>query len=155
MYQRMIQACLEKHIGKTAEAYVDDVVVKTKDVRQLVKDLGDIFTSLQVYDINLNLEKCFFGVPTGKLFVFIISHRGIVANPAKIWALATLAVPTELKHVQKLPGRVAALTRFISWLGEKALPLYKLLKQTKNFKWASKAYDALEATKNSSILILY
>ena len=80
----MIQTCLEDHIGKTTEAYVDNVVVKIKDVWQLVKDLGEIFTRLQVYHIKLNSEKCVFEVPTGKLLRFIVSHRAIEANSAKI-----------------------------------------------------------------------
>src|SRR3989337_2675216 len=120
----MIQTCLEKQIGKTVEAYVDDVVIKMKNVSQLVDDLRETFTSLRAYHIKLNPEKCVFGVPAGKLLGFIISHRGIEANPDKIRALARLEVPTELKHVQRLTGCVAALSRFISRLGEKALPLY-------------------------------
>ena len=53
-YQRMIQACLKNQIGKTAEAYVDDVVVKTKHIDQLVDDLRQTFDNLQAYDIRLN-----------------------------------------------------------------------------------------------------
>jgi hypothetical protein len=86
-------------------------------------------------------------IPTGKLLVFIISHQGIEANPAKIRALARLEIPTELKHVQKLAGYVAALSRFISRLGEKALPLYRLLKPTKNFTWTSEVGAALAEIK--------
>jgi hypothetical protein len=80
----MIQTCLEKQIGKTVEAYVDDVVVKTKHASQLVDDLRQTFDSLRTYDIRLNPDKWVFGVPAGKLLGFIVSHRGIEANPAKI-----------------------------------------------------------------------
>ena len=38
-YQRMIQTCLKKQIGKTVEAYVEDVVIKTKHVESLVDNL--------------------------------------------------------------------------------------------------------------------
>ena len=138
-YQRMIQTCLKNQIGKTVEAYVDDVVVKTKNFNQLINDLRQTFDNLWAYDIWLNLEKCVFEVPAGKLPGFIFSHTGIEANPVKIRALSQLAIPTELKHVQKLAGCVAALSRFISHLGEKALPLYKLLKKTNNFQWTDEA----------------
>ena len=87
-YQRMIQTCLEKQIGKTAEAYVDDVVIKTRHVETLIDDLRLTFDNLCTYDIKLNQEKCIFGVPAGKLVGFIISNRGIEANPAKIRALS-------------------------------------------------------------------
>ena len=83
-YQRMIQTCLETQIGKTVGAYVDDVVVKTRHVESLIDDLRLTFDNLRTYDIKVNPEKCIFSVPIGKLLGFIISSRGIEANPAKI-----------------------------------------------------------------------
>ena len=76
-YQRMIQTYLEKQIGKTVEAYVDDVVIKTRHVKTLIDDLRLTFHNLRAYDIKLNPEKCVFGVPAGKLLGFIVSNRGI------------------------------------------------------------------------------
>ena len=73
----MIQTCLEKQIGKIVEAYVDDVVVKTKHIDSLIDDLRLTFDNLQIYDIKLNPEKCVFGIPAGKLMGFIVSSRGI------------------------------------------------------------------------------
>src|SRR3989337_999103 len=95
-YKRMIQTCLEKQIGKTVKAYVDDVVVKTKNIDQLIDDLRQTFDNLRAYDIRLNREKCVFRVPAGKLLGFIVYHRGIKANPTKIRVLSQLAIPTEL-----------------------------------------------------------
>ena len=63
---------------------MDDVVVKTKHVKTLVDDLRLTFDNLRTYDIKLNPEKCVFGIPAGKLLDFIVSGRGIEANPAKI-----------------------------------------------------------------------
>ena len=146
-YQRMIQTCLEKQIGKTVEAYVDDVFIKTRRVETLIDDLRLIFDNLCAYDIKLNLEKYVFSVPTGKLLGFIVSNRGIEANPAKIQALSQLATPTDLKQVQKLAGCVAALSRFISRLGEKALPLYRHLRRTDHFEWTDVAIAGLEEIK--------
>ena len=143
-YQRMIQTCLEKQIDKTVEAYVDDVIIKTRHVETLIDDLRLTFDNLRAYDIKLNPEKCVFGVPAGKLLGFIVSNRGIEANPAKIRALSQLATPTDLKQVQKLMGCVEALSRFISILGEKALPLYCLLRRTDNFEWTDAATAGLE-----------
>ena len=87
-YQRMIQTCLEKQIGKIVEAYVDDVVVKTRHVETLIDDLRLTFDNLRTYDIKLNPDKYIFGVPSGKLLGFIVSNRGIEANPEKIRALS-------------------------------------------------------------------
>ena len=87
-YQRMIQTCLEKQIGKRVEAYVDDVVIKTRHIETLIDDLRLTFDNLRTYDIKLDSKKCVFGVPSGKLLGFIVSNRGIEANPAKIRALS-------------------------------------------------------------------
>ena len=95
-YQRMIQTCVENQIGKIVEAYVDDVVIKTRHVESLVDDLRLTFDNLRTYDIKLNLEKGVFGVPSGKLLGFIVSGREIEANPAKIRALSQLDIPKDL-----------------------------------------------------------
>ena len=95
---------------------MDGVVIKTRHVESLIDDLHLTFDNLRTYDIKLNPEKCVFSVPTGKLLGFIVSNRGIEANPAKIRALSQLATPTDLKQVQKLAGWMESLSRFISRL---------------------------------------
>ena len=75
---------MEKQIGKTVEAYMDDIVIKTRHVELLIDDLRLTFDNLRTYDIKLNSEKCVFGVPAGNLLGFIVSNRVIEANPAKI-----------------------------------------------------------------------
>ena len=74
-YQCMIQTCLEKQIDETVEAYVDDVVIKTRQVESLIDDLRLTFDNLRTYDIKLNPEKCVFGVPAGTLLGFIVSGK--------------------------------------------------------------------------------
>jgi hypothetical protein len=113
-YQRAIQACFKRQLNKNVEAYVDDTVVKTRNSDTLIADLEETFVSLQEYRWNLNPNKCVFGVPLGKLLSFIISHRGIEANPEKISAITSMKAPTCIKDVQKLTGCMAALNRFIS-----------------------------------------
>src|SRR5688572_24604793 len=80
-YQRAIQTCLADHWGTRVEAYVDDVVIKTENSENFIEDLQLVFNSLRRYRWKLNPEKCVFGVPAGKLLGFIVSHRGIEANP--------------------------------------------------------------------------
>jgi hypothetical protein len=64
---------------------------------------------------------------------FIVSKRGIEANPEKITAITKTGPIRDLKGVQRITGCLAALSRFISHLGEKALPLYRLLKKSEHF----------------------
>ena len=123
-YQRCVQNCLHNQIGRNVHAYVDDIVVKSRRNDTLLDDLKETFDNLRVYKLRLNPAKCVFGVPVGKLLGFLVSNRGIEANPEKIKAITSLAKPTCINDVQRLAGRIAALSRFISRLGEKVTPLY-------------------------------
>jgi hypothetical protein len=53
---------------------VDDVVVKTRNSSTLIDDLKETFASQREYRWKLNPNKCVFGIPSGKLLSFIISH---------------------------------------------------------------------------------
>jgi hypothetical protein len=134
-YQRAIQACFKKYLNKNVEAYVDDVVVKTRNSDTLIVDLEETFASLWEYQWKLNPNKCVFGVTSGKLLGFTISHLGIKANPEKISAITKMKAPTCIKDVQKLTGCMADLNRFISKLEERGLPFFKLLKHQEKFVW--------------------
>jgi hypothetical protein len=82
-YQRVIQLCFSNQLHHNVEAYIDDVVVKTKEFDSFIPDLEETFNSLQSFRWKLKPTKCVFGVPSGKLLVFIVGHRGIEANPEK------------------------------------------------------------------------
>ena len=118
IYQRCMLRCFGDLIGRTVEAYVDDIVVKSKRADHLVADLKQIFAKLRANGIKLNPEKCVFGVPRGMLLGFIVSERGIEANPTKIKAITEIGPIQNLKGVQRVTGCLAALSRFISHLGE-------------------------------------
>jgi hypothetical protein len=127
---------------------VDDVVVKTRNSDMLIADLDETFASLREYQWKLNPNKCVFGVPSGKLLSFIISHRRIEANPEKISAITNIKAHTCTKDVQKLTGCMAALNRFISKFGERGLPFFKPLKHQEKFVWTIEADQALAQLKD-------
>ena len=112
------------HLGRNIEAYVDDIVVKSRKADDLVADLRIAFDCLRAKGVKLNPEKCVFGVPRGMLLGFIVSQRGIEPNPEKVEAIRRMGPIRDLKGVQSVMGCLAALSRFISRLGEKGLPLY-------------------------------
>ena len=78
-YQRSVQNCLHNQIGRNVHAYVDDIVVKSREKETLISDLKETFDNLRVYKMMLKPAKCVFGVPAGKLLGFLVSHRGIEA----------------------------------------------------------------------------
>jgi hypothetical protein len=146
-YQRCMQHVFGDHIGRTVEAYVDDIVVKIRKANDLVSNLCVAFDCLRANEVKLNPEKCVFGVPRGMLLGYIVSQQGIEPNPEKVAALEWISLILDLKGVQKVLGCLAALSRFISRLGEKGLPLYQLLKKHERFSWTAEAQDALDKLK--------
>jgi hypothetical protein len=79
----------------------------------------------------------------------MVGHRGIEANPTKVDAICNMDKPSNKKYVMRLTGMMAALGRFISKLGEKGLPFFKLLKKADMFIWDDEAQKAFEAPKES------
>jgi hypothetical protein len=142
-YQRCMNHVFGEHISQTVEAYVDDIIVKTGKASDLLSDLETTFKFLRAKGMKLNPEKCVFGVPRGMLLGFIVSERGIEANPEKIAAVTNMGPIKDLKGVQRVMGCLAALSHFISRLGERGLPLYRLLRKTELFSWTPKAEEAL------------
>jgi hypothetical protein len=98
-YQRMMQNCLGSQIGRNIQVYIDDVVITTRKEESLITDLRETFENLDRYKLKLNLTKCSFGFPAGQLLGFLVSARGIEANPEKIQAILTMGKPTKLHHV--------------------------------------------------------
>jgi hypothetical protein len=94
-----------------------------------------------------NPTKCIFGVPSGILLGYIVSTRGIEANPKNVSAITRMKRPTYVKDVQKLMGSMAALSRFISCLREKGLPFFKLLKASERFEWTEEADEGFAKLK--------
>ena len=97
--------------------------------------------------MKLNPEKCTFGVPAGKLLGFLVSSRGIEANPTNIKAVKRMELPRCLNDVQKFTGCLASLSRVLCRLGEKALPLYQLMKKSDKFIWTPQADSAFHELK--------
>ena len=97
--------------------------------------------------MKLNPAKCTFGVPAGKLLGFLVSSRGIEAIHVKISAIEKMELPTCLNDVQKFTGCLASLSRFVSRLGERALPLYQQMKKADKFTWTPQADAAFHELK--------
>jgi hypothetical protein len=147
-YQRMMQNCLGSQIGRNIQVYIDDVVITTRKEDVLISNLKETFDNLDRYKLKLHPTKCSFGVSTGQLLGFLVSTRGIEANPEKIQAILTMGIPAKLNEVQQLAGRIAALSQFVARLGEKTLPFYALMKKSdKEFEWTEEADAAFSQLK--------
>jgi hypothetical protein len=108
-------------------------VVKSKKRGDLLDDLKETFDNLCKFKMMLNPKKWIFGVSSGKLLGYMVSSRGIDANPKNEEAFEKLQPLRTRKEIQKLVGMMAALNRFISKLGERDMPLYRLLRKADSF----------------------
>jgi ribonuclease HI len=146
-FVRAMSKTFEDLIRDRVEVYIDDIVVKTKRGSTKVEDLTLVFDKLWATRTKLNPDKCVFGVSTGKLLGFLVLYRGIEANPEKIKAIEVMRPPSRIKDVQKLTGSLAALSRFISRLAERALPFFKLLWKFGPFSWTEEVEQAFQELK--------
>jgi hypothetical protein len=92
-YQKCVHIVLENHIGRNVEAYIDDIVVKSEKRGDLLDDLKETFDNLHKYKMMRNPKKCIFGVSSGKLLGYMVSSRGIDANPTKVEAIEKFQPP--------------------------------------------------------------
>ena len=98
-YQRLVNHMFRTQIGRNIEVYVDDMLVKSLDEERHLDDLQETFNTLRRHQMKLNPRKCAFRVSSGKFLGFMVSQRGIEANPDKIQAILDMEPPKNIKEV--------------------------------------------------------
>ena len=144
MTTRMFESQLRKNI----EIYIDDMVVKSKMVSEHLGDFRAIFEILRKYKLRLNASKCSFGVGSGKLLGYMVTHRGIEVNLDQIKAINNLRSPRNPKEVQKLTGMTTTLNRFISRSADRCRPFFLLINKWKGFEWTEECVTAFQQLKD-------
>ncbi|XP_057432567.1 uncharacterized protein LOC130725345 [Lotus japonicus] len=148
-YQRLMDKKFSSQVGRNMEVYVDDMIVKSAKSSDHDDDLREAFAQLRKYRMKLNPEKCSFGIQGGKFLGFMITSRGIEVNPDKGKAILEMKSPTNVKEVQRLTGRMAALARFLPMAGDKAAPFFTCLKKNSKFQWTEACEQAFTKLKES------
>ena len=123
------------------------MLVKSKERSNHAEHLQEAFELLRAYDMKLNPSKCAFRVSVGRLLGFMVTQRGIEANPAQLKAILESPTPTSRKGVQQLTGRLAALLRFISRFTDNLRPFFVTLKGANQAKWNKECDKALTTIK--------
>ncbi|XP_021812768.1 uncharacterized protein LOC110755796 [Prunus avium] len=142
-YQRLVNRIFAEQIGSTMEVYVDDMLVKSRTADEHLADLAIMFGILKDYRMRLNPTKCAFGVSSGRFLGFMISQRGIEANPDKIKAIIDMEVPKTQKDIQSLTGRVTSRAT------DKCAPFFKALIGGKHhIEWTAECDKAFQDLKD-------
>ena len=128
-YQKLVNKMFHKQIGASMGVYIDDMLVKSVKVELHITHLAEASQVLKSYNMKLNLAKCAFGVSAWKFLGFIVNSQGIKANPDKIKAVLDMLPPSNIKDIQRLTGRIYALSRFVSKASDKCQPFFQVLKK--------------------------
>jgi hypothetical protein len=145
-FSRMTAKVLHSQIGRNVLTYVDDIIVKSVKQENHIADLQETFTNFRQAGLKLNPEKCVLGVK-GMFLGYLVSTKGIEANPTKIKAILQMEPPSTKKGAQRLVGRLASLNRFISRSAERNLPFFEILKSAEVFQWGPAQQKAFEEMK--------
>jgi hypothetical protein len=146
-FSRMTAKVLHSQIDRNVLTYVDDIIVKSTKQENHIADLQETFANFRQAGLKLNPEKCVFKVKKGKFLGFMVSTKGIEANPSKIEAILRMELPNSKKGAQRLAGRLASLNRFILRPAERNLPFFEILKSAKVFQWGPAQQKAFEELK--------
>ena len=114
------------------EVYINDMLVKSVKAELHVNHLDESFQALKDYKMRLNPTKCAFGVSARKFLGFIVNSHKIEANPDKTKVVLDMRPPSNTKEIQRLTGRIAALSLFMSRSSDKCQPFFKVMKKTVN-----------------------
>ncbi|XP_073121284.1 uncharacterized protein [Henckelia pumila] len=146
-YQRMMDKVFQEQVGRNVEVYVDDVLVKSRTRDCFILDLEETFATVRRYGIKLNPAKCMFGVKSGKFLGFMVTERGIEFNPEKMKLLREMPLPTSIKEVQRLTGRITSLARFIARSAHRSYHFFQVLRKAQRFGWTEQCEQAFKELK--------
>ena len=146
-YQRLVTKMFRPLLGKTMEVYIDDMLVKSKERSDHAGHLQEAFELLRAYGMKLNPSKCAFGVNASQFLGFMVTQRGIEANPAQLKANLESPAPASRKGVQQLTSRLAALGRFISRFTNHLKLFFATLKGANQAGWNEECDEAFTDIK--------
>lgn len=103
------------------------MVIKSPYDRRLLKYVEETFKTLETFKMKLNLGKCTFRVEEGQFLRYYVTTKGTQPSSTKLDELMEVPSPHTLRETKGLNGKLTALSRFISKLSEKAMPLFHTL----------------------------
>ena len=134
-YQRLIKRMFARLLGKKVEAYIDDMVIKSKKSRDHINNVEKVFEIFQRYKMKLNPLKCTSSVSSEKFLDHVVSNRGIEPNPTQMKTLSEIEKPQTIWDVQSLARKIAALGRFISKILDCCKPFFQCKKHSTSLEW--------------------
>ena len=134
-YQRLVTKMFRSLLSSTMEVYINDMLIKSKRRPDHAAHLQQTFDLLREYGMKLNPLKCAFGVSASRFLGFMVTQRGIEANPAQLKAILQSPAPSSKKGIQQLTGQLAAIGHFISRFTDHLKPFFTTLRGANRAEW--------------------
>ncbi len=150
-FQRYINEVLFDLLDECCTAYVDDILIYSKDAAEHQKHVRQVFSRLRAAGLQVDIKKSEFSVTRTKFLGFIISTHGLAVDPDKIEAIVQWQEPTTIKGIQSFLGFCNFYRRFIHEYGRIALPLIQLTKKGLAWSWTDAHQEAFERLKQALI----
>ena len=129
------------------EVYIDNLLVKSKQLPDHAAHLQQTFDLLREYGMKLNPLKCAFGVSAGRFLGFMVTQRGIEANPAQLKTILQSPAPSSKKGIQQLTDLLAPLGHFISRFTDRLKHFFTTLRGANRAEWNEECDRAFVAIK--------
>ena len=129
-YQRLISKMFLKLMGVIVEAYINDMVIKSRRAQDHIRDASEVFKVFRRFRMKLNPLKYAFRVSSGQFLGHIVSRCEIEPSPTQVKTLSQIEELKTVRDVQSLAGKVAALSWFISKMFDRCKPFFCCIKQS-------------------------
>ena len=134
-YQRAATTLFHDMMPRDVEVYVDNVIMKSRGRSDHLAALERFFKRIRQFGLRLNPKKCTFGVTYGKLLGYMVSERGIKADPDKIRATLDMPASRTEREVRGFLGRLQYISKFIARLIDICEPIFRLLRKNQPTVW--------------------
>jgi transposase InsO family protein len=149
--QELVNNVLRVHLDKTVVAYLDDILVFPKTLKEHIQHVTEVLECLRKADLRLKPEKCEWHKEEVEFLGFIVGRNGVKMSNTKIQVVKDWPKPTTVKGIQEFLGFVNFNRRFIKDYSKKALPLTKLTRKDTPFKWGEEQDDAFKSLRQACI----
>lgn len=128
-FQKAMMNIFRKEILDILLVILDDILVHSKSVSEMIARLDVVFTRLEENGFKLEPRKCLFFKPQVTYWGNRISGEGVTVDPEKVSAMQTYPVPTNSEELRRALGVMGFNRRFIPGFSQKAAPLHALVKE--------------------------
>ena len=141
-FQRLMYTMLGGLMWTSCMAYLDDIVIFSKDFATHVSDVKNVLIAIRKANLKIKPSKCSFAQDQIQYLGHIVSKEGILPDPQNLRAVADFPAPKNTQAVQQFLGLTGFYRRFVKGYATKSKPLTRLLKKDAIFEWLPQQQEA-------------